>query len=71
MEQLEPIECIDMVTFGDKPDEFNRALNRKVQAMQESGLDVEIQYQTAGVSQPKFIQADIIYSAILIGRKRK
>ena len=71
MEQIEPIECIDMVTFGDKPDEFNRALNRKVQAMQAEGLDVEIQYQTSGVSNPKFIQADIIYSALLIGRKRK
>ena len=71
MEQIEPIERIDMVTFGDKPDEFNRALNRKVQSMQEEGMDVEIQYQTSGVSNPKFIQADIIYSAILIGRKRK
>ncbi len=71
MEQMDPIEIIDMVTFGDKPDEFNKALNRKVQTMQENGLEVEIQYQTAGVSQPKFIQADIIYSAILIGRRRK
>ncbi len=71
MEQREPIACIDMVTFGDKPDEFNRALNRKVRDMQENGLDVEIQYQTSGVSNPKFIQADIIYSALLIGRKRK
>ena len=70
MNQKAPIEVISVVTFGDKPDEFSKALNRRVQHMQEKGLDVEIQYQTAGISNPKFLEADIIYSALLIGRKR-
>ncbi|MGN0940074.1 MAG: hypothetical protein ACI4OA_00045 [Selenomonadaceae bacterium] len=71
MEQKEPIEVVSMVTFGDKPDEFSKALNRRIQHMQdEMGLDVEVQYQTAGVTNTKFLEADIIYSALLIGRKR-